>query len=149
MKFPIINQSKVKYQIVIMALVIESQIDGQIYGRKYYRVIFEDNSECVFLTTNEPDSRFENRFIDEDFTLVSNFKEMMNEFENTELVGLAFDAGFISPPKYIYYDIITMDNSLKPQILEHLMHGISGYTELDFTKHEQVQINKWIVVLES
>jgi hypothetical protein len=148
MNFPIVKTSKLKSHNIILALSIEDKDRGDIYGRKYYRAIYEDNSECVFLTTNEPDSQFDNRFLDEDFTLVKNFKEMMKDFENTELIGLAIDAGFNSPPKYIYYDIITIDNSLKSIVLEHLKDTICGYTELDFTKLERIQLNKWIRKLE-
>lgn len=149
MNFPITKTLKVKSYTIILALSIEDKIRSEIYGRKYYRVLYEDNSEYIFLTTNEPDYQYNTRFIDVDFSLVINFENMVEDFEKTELIGLVIDAGFNSPPKYIYYDIITIDKSLKPKLLEHLKNGISGYTELDHTRPEQNQLNKWVTALES
>jgi len=144
MLFPKVNQSKVKYHTVLMALSIESEYGSQLYGRKYYFVKYEDNSELIFFTTNEPDSDFDENPLDEVFILVQNFEEMMNNFENTEIIGLAIDTKFNSPPKFIYYDIITIDDSIKPLILEHLKEKISGFTELDFNMKEKKQIKIWL-----
>ena len=54
MVFPLIKKSKVVYHTMLMALSIETDFVGQFYGRKYYSVTYEDHSELIFLTTNEP-----------------------------------------------------------------------------------------------
>lgn len=146
MNFPI-KSTNVKSHCVILALTIENKYSRELYARKYYRVIYKDNSEFVFLTTSEPSSQFENQFLDEDFTIIKNFKDMMDNFENQELKWCGIDTSFNSLPKYIYYDIITIDNSIKPLILDHLKDSIIGYTEIDFTKHEQIQLNKWMTAI--
>jgi len=134
---------------MLMALSIETDFGGQVYGRKYYLVVYEDNSELIFLTTNEPDLECNEQALDEEFCLVKNFKEMLDDFEKTALIGLAIDAGFISLPKYIYYDIITIDKSINSFILAHLKESISGYTDIDFTKKEHKQIEIWVEYLST
>jgi len=143
MEFPIIKKSKVKYYTTLMALSIGGIFGSELYGRKYYLVIYEDDSELIFLTTNELDYSFHMRILDEEFTLISDFEQLVKDFENTELIGIVIDAGFKSPPKYIYYNIITIDDSLKPLMLEHLEESISGYTYIDFNENEINQIKIW------
>ena len=144
MKFPLIKKSKVKYYTTLMALSIGGEFGSELYGRKYYLIKYEDDSELIFLTTNEPDSDYNEQALDDEFTLVSNFEQLVKDFENTELIGIAIDAGFKSPPKYIYYDIITIDDSIKPLMLKHLKEGISGYTEVDFNEKENKQLKIWL-----
>jgi hypothetical protein len=148
MNFPLVKLSKIKSHAVILALVIEDTERNDTYIRKYYSVIYEDNSECTFLTTNEPDSQFESRYLDEDFILVLNYDDLISDFEKTEIIGLAIDAGFNSIPKYVYYDIVFIEDELKQIFLEHLSDQISGYIDTDFTKLERVQLKKWFVFLE-
>ena len=147
MVFPLIKKSKVVYHTMLMALSIETDFGGQVYGRKYYSVIYEDHSELIFLTTNEPDSECNEQPLDEEFSLVMNFKEMLDDFEKSALNGLAFDAGFNSLPKYIYYNIITIDDSIKPFILEHLKDRMIGYSDIDYNDHEKKQLNVWLEYL--
>jgi len=144
MKFPLIKKSKVKFHSMLMALSIESDYGGEIYGRKYYLVRYEDDSELIFLTTNEPDSDFNERILDEEFMLISDLEQLVNDFENTELIGIAINAGFNSPPKYIYYDIIVVDAGIKPFILAHLKESMSGYTDIDYNDNEKKQLKIWL-----
>jgi len=143
MKFPLVKKSKVKYYTTLMALSIGGEFGSELYGRKYYLVKYEDDSELIFLTTNEPDSYFNEQALDDEFTLVKNFEQLVKDFENTELIGIVIDAGFKSPPKYIYYNIITINNSLKNLMLNHLEESISGYTDIDFKENEINQIKIW------
>jgi len=101
------------------------------------------------LTTNEPDSGFVEHKLDEEFTRILSLKQLIDDFEKTELVGIAFDAGFNTAPKYIYYDIITIDDVLKPLLLAHLEENISGYTDLDFNENEKKQLKVWLDYLRS
>jgi len=149
MLFPLKNKSKVKYHTMLMALSIETDFGGQVYGRKYYLVVYEDNSELIFLTTNEPDLECNEQALDEQFSLVKNFKEMLADFEKTALIGLAIDAGFISLPKYIYYDIISIDESIKPIILGHLKASMIGYTDIDYNDNEKKQLKVWLEYLSA
>jgi len=143
MEFPLVKKSKVKYYTTLMALSIGGEFGSELYGRKYYLVKYEDDSELIFLTTNEPNSDFNEQALDDEFTLVKDFEHLVIDFENTELIGITIDAGFKSPPKYIYYDIITINNSLKALMLKHLEESISGYTDIDFNENEISQIKIW------
>ncbi len=142
MNFSKINKSKITNYYVCMALTIEA-IGGDEYRRKYYIVTYFDNSEYMFLTTDEPDSEYNVSVLDEDFFIVENFEIMLNSFENAEVKNLLFETKFNGPPFYIYYNIITINDSIKPFILNHLNQSLSGYTEEDFNKKEKHQIKLW------
>lgn len=148
MNFPKINNLKVTYYYVCMALTIES-FDEQLFGRKYYFVKYEDLSEAIFLTTNELDSTYNERIIDEEFRWIPDFKMMLDDFENSEIKNLINDTRFTGPPFYIYYDIIEIEDVLKPIILEHLNERIAGYTAVDFSKKEQKKLKVWLEYLSS
>ena len=149
MNFPLVKKSSVKFYTTLMALSIEYPNESQLYGRIYYLVTYENGTELIYLTTNEPDSRFVEHKFDEEFTRILSLKQLIDDFEKTELNGIAFDAGFNAPPKYIYYDIITIDDLLKPLLLTHLEESISGYTDLDFNENEKKQLKVWLDYLRS
>ena len=143
------TNKKVKNHFVIMALYIEDNYDYKIYGRKYYLVLYEDNTEQIYLTTNEPVSGYDKYHLDEEFIFISDLGQMLDDFEKTELIGLIIPSNYNGPPKYIYYNIITIDNIIKPFVLKHLNNAISGYTALDFNQMERGQIDKWRKYLSS
>ena len=143
-----INTNKsVKHYFVIMALYIEDNYEYKIYGRKYYLVQYEDNTEQIYLTTNEPVSGYDKYQLDEEYILVPELEQMFDDFEKTELSGLIIPSDYNGPPKYIYYNIITINDMIKPYVLKHLKNAISGYMALDFNNLEKEQINKWITYL--
>lgn len=142
MNFPTINKSKITNYYVCMALTIEA-IGGDEYRRKYYIVTYDDNSEYMFMTTDEPDSEYNVDVLDEDFTLVQSIETMLNDLENAEVKNLLLETRFNGPPFYIYYDIVIIDDFMKPSILKHLSYSLSGYTEEDFNKKEKYQIKIW------
>ena len=90
-----------------------------------------------------------NIYKDNGYLLVKNFKEMLADFEKTALIGLAIDAGFISLPKYIYYDIISIDESIKPIILGHLKASMIGYTDIDYNDNDKKQLKVWLEYLSA
>jgi len=126
-----------------MALTIEA-IGGDEYRRKYYIVTSDDYSTYMFLTTDEPDSEYNIRILDEDFILVQNIETMLNDFENAEVKNLLLETRFNGPPFYIYYDIVLINDLIKPSILKHLKHSLAGYTEEDFNEKEKYQIKWWM-----
>ncbi len=143
MSFPKVSKSKILNYYVCMALTIET-IGGDLYGRKYYMVKYKDNSEYMFLTTDEPDSEYNVSVFDEDFIIVESFEIMLNSFENAEVKNLLLETKFNGPPFYIYYNIITINDSIKPFILNHLNQSLLGYTEEDFNEKERYQIKLWM-----
>ena len=144
MKFSLVKKAKVTYYTTLMALSIEGISGSQLYGRKYYRVFYEDGTELLFLTSNEPDSDFIEHYLDEEFTLHTYLKELITNFEKTELEGIVIDARFNALPNYIYYSIISIDDTLKPTLLAHLKACIAGYTEFDFNEKEQKKLKTWM-----
>ncbi|MGV8944884.1 MAG: hypothetical protein ACOH1N_00515 [Lutibacter sp.] len=148
MNFPKDNKLPVKFYYNCMALTIEDSITGQLFGRKYYFVTYIDGSECIFLTTNEFDLDYNEGILDEDFRWIPSFKMMLDDFENSEIKNLIDDTRFNGPPFYIYYDILLIDDALKPIILKHLEESILGYTDVDFTKKEQKQLKIWLSYLK-
>ena len=74
---------------------------------------------------------------------------MLADFEKTELIGLDIEVGLNSLPKYIYYDIITIDELIKPVILAHLKESISGYTDIDYNDNEKKQLKLWLDYLQN
>ena len=143
MNFPRVKKLNVKNYYICLALSIKD-FGGQPYVRKYYLVKYVDNSERVFLTTNEPDSDYNFGIIDEDFILVPSIERMLEDFENAELKNLVFETRFNGLPFYTYFDIILVDGLLKPLILKHLKESISGYTEDDFSDNEKKQLKLWM-----
>lgn len=149
MNFPLVKKSTVKFYTTLMALSIEYHNESQLYGRIYYLVTYKDGTELIFMTTNEPDTEFVEHKLGEEFTRILSLKQLIDDFEKTELIGIAFDAGFKAPSKYIYYDIIIIDDSLKPLLLAHLEESISGNTDLDFNENEKKQLKIWLDYLRS
>lgn len=143
------TNSSVKSHFVLMALYIEDDYNHQIYGRKYYLVQNEDNTEQIYLTTNEPVTGYDKYDLDEDFIQISGFDQMLDDFEKTELIGLVIPSEFNGPPKYIYYNIITINDLIKPYILSHLNNSVSGFTALDLNQIEKDQIKLWTNYLSS
>jgi len=143
MIIPIINKSKITNYYVCMALIIET-IGGNEYRRKYYIVTYDDNSEYMFMTTDEPDSEYNTSILDEDFILVQNIETMLNDFENAEVKNLLLETRFNGPPFYTYYDIVIINDLIKPSILKYLNYSLSGYTEEDFNEKEKYQIKIWM-----
>jgi len=137
------NQSKVNIYHCIMALTIEDS-HSELYIQKYYLVKYKDESEMIFMTTNELDTDYNKRILDEDFLYISSIKQLLDEFGQ---VNVNFH-GFNSPPKYIDYEIVFIDNKLKSIFLKHLTNSISGYTEADFTQSEIQRINYWFSCLK-
>ena len=144
MLFPQIKKSKVKYHRKLMALEVERILGGLIYVRKYYLVTYEDASEQLFFTTNEPDSANNLQLLDTEFHLVLNLTALLDDFKKKEFISYEVDAAFYCLPKYIYYDIILIDSSIKPFILAHLKGSISGYTKIDFNENEKKQLKLWL-----
>ena len=140
-------ESKVKNQYVIMALYINDIYNYKIYGRKYYLVQYEDNTQQVYLTTNEPVYErvygYDKYDLDDEYILIPDIEQMLDDFEKSELIGLIIPSNFNGPPKYIYYNIITINDIIKPLVLKHLNNAISGFTDIDFNQMEKDQINTW------
>lgn len=143
------NSISIKTHYVIMAVYIEDNYNHQIYGRKYYLVQHDDNTEHIYLTTNEPVTGYDKYKLDEEFILISGLNQLLDDFEKSELIGLIIPSDFNSPPKYIYYNIITIDDKIKPYVLNHLKNEIAGYTDLDLNQMEKEQIDKWVNYLSS
>ena len=142
-------QKNVKSHFIIMALYIEDIYNHKVYGRKYYLIKYEDNTEQIYLTTNEPFSGYDKYDLDEEYILISQIDQMLVDFEKTELIGLIIPSNFSGPPKYIYYSIITINNLIKPYILSHLNNAVSGFTALDLNQMEKDQIKLWTNFLTS
>ncbi len=147
MNFPQRNDLPVKFYYNCLALVTED-ITGQTYGRKYYVVTYIDGSESIFLTTNEPDSNYDDPIIDTDFIWIENFEILLNEFEKSELKGIIDTTRFNCPPFFINYHILFIDDLLKPIILKHLTASI-GYTGEDFSKNELEHLKRWFAYLSN
>ncbi len=130
-----------------MALYVRDRW-GDIYGRIYYLVTYEDGTELVFMTTNESEFEIVEPIINDDFTLINSISELISGFDSTEIIGKYTESKTSFTPNYIFYDIITIDKSIKPLILEHLMESISEYTSLDFSELEEKRIKKWLDYLK-
>ena len=147
---PLLNlKKKVKTHYILMALYIEDNYNHQVYGRKYYLVQYEDNTEEIYLTTNEPVSGYDKYDLDMEFIFIYELNQMLDDFEKTELIGLIIASNFNGPPKYIYYNIITINEHIKPYVLNHLNNAISGFTALDINQMEKDQIDIWKKYLTS
>jgi len=99
------------------------------------------------LTTNEPvyerEFGYDKYDLDDEYILIPDIEQMLDDFEKSELIGLMIPSNFNGPPKYIYYNIITINDIIKPDVLKHLNNAISGFTALDFNQMEKDQINTW------
>lgn len=146
MLFPKVNKFKIVGYAPLLTLSIESH-SHEIFTREYYKVKYVNKKELVFMTTNEYDFNFNPRFLKDEFCLVKDFEQLVDGFENSEFVDAITDAQFNSPPKYIYYDIILINDFIKKPFLEHLTESISGYSEEDFTNREKEQLKKWFTCL--
>lgn len=147
MLFPMLNQMKVIGYSPLLTVSIKSHT-REIFTREYYKVKYRDKTELVFMTTNEMDFNFNPRFLKDEFCLILDFEQLVAGFENSEFINLLIDNRFNSPPKYIYYDIVLINDFIKSAFLTHLRESILGYTEDDFTKHEISQLKKWFTCLK-
>ncbi len=138
---------KVKSITTLMALTIEGSDNH--YFIKYYKIEYFNSEVLIYMTTNQKDSHWNDRIIDTDFQWIPDFDQLVKEIENSEFLDRLIKSRFNSPPKYIYYDIIFIDDLLKPILLKHLQENISGYRENDLTKVEIIQINHWLRYLKS
>lgn len=140
-----ISNKKIKDYFVILAVYIEdNNYTYQTYGRKYYMVTFEDSSRSLFLTTNETDYLLDiSTELDEEYIQIDSLEHMLDSFEKSELIPLIISSDFKGPPKYIFYEIATIDDRIKPFVLEHLKTAIEGYEVSHFSQIEWEQINKW------
>ena len=141
MKFNTTLEQKVKNYFTLLALEIEDS-NGEKFARIYYNVTYDNDTEFVFFTTNEYDFSEKQPIINEDFTVILNFESLINSFENSEWLTMDSKNNFIL--KYIYYDIIIIDNSLIPLMLKHLKYNISGYTEIDYNENEKKKLKIWL-----
>jgi len=142
-----LNKHKVKSITTLMALTIEgSDIH---YTLKYYKIEYFNSEVQIYMTTNQPDSDWNDRILDTDFQWVSDFDQLVKEIENSEFLDYLINGRFNSPPKYIYYNIVLVDDLFKKVILKHLQENIASFTSSDLTNHESIQINHWLQYLKN
>jgi len=143
MNFPKVSNSKTTNYYVCMALTIET-IGGDLFSRKYYMVNYLDNTDFMFMTTDEPDSEYNVHNFDEDFIMIPNVEYMLDSFEKAEVKNLVVGYKFIGIPFYVHYNIVLIDDFLKPLILDHLNDSIDGFTKDNFSEFENKQLKLWI-----
>lgn len=140
------NKSRVSSITTLLALTLHSS--EEMYVRKYYRIQYINSEPLIFFTTNEPDSNYNIRKLDEDFQVIPGFDHLVNDFDSSDFINHIINGRFNSPPKYIYYDIVLIDDLLKPLLLKYLQEKISGFTISDLTDYELTQINRWLQYLK-
>jgi hypothetical protein len=147
MLLPKLNNAVLSFYTTILSLMIESK-NGGLYMRKYYLAEYTDSSRIVFLTTDEYDSSCQERYLDVDFMIIPDITTLINELEKSCLVEILTGCKFNAPPKYIHYNIVFMEDYLKPHFKKHLLNSIEGFTNEDFDTDEKSQIKKWLQQLK-
>jgi hypothetical protein len=147
MLLPKLNNAVLSFYTTILSLMIQSQ-NGDSYVRKYYLAEYTDGSRLVFLTTDEYDSSFRERCLDVDFMIIQDVSTMIIELEKSCFVEVLTGCKFNGPPKYIHYNIMFIEDYLKPHFRKHLLCSIEGFTNEDFNTTERSQIEKWLQQLK-
>jgi len=140
------RERKVRSIITLLALTIKDT--NNLYILKYYRIEYFNSEMLIFMTTNEPDLDWNERILDTDFQWIPDFDQLIKEIDNSKFLDHITSYRFNSPPKYIYYDIVLINDLLKPILLEHLQENISNFTASDLTDYESLQINHWLQYLK-
>ena len=101
--------------------------------------------EALLLTTDEPKNPAQDLFkiLGEFYLRVTDFKELVNDFEFSNFANFHIQKPFNSPPKYTYYHINFIDDNYKPLFGQHLQENISGYAKGDLSKDEEFNIYRW------
>jgi hypothetical protein len=147
MMFSSVESYKIKSSLIFLNLTITEKISGHVYAKKYYKVKYHNGQELIFMTTNEPDTDYSGRILDDEYTLIIGFDHMVDEIEKSCILNHFIDSWFNTPPKYIYYDISVIHKELKPLFLNHLVKNISDYTSNDFDEIEKERLKKWFKYL--
>ncbi len=142
-----LNRRKVKSITTLMDLTIEGSDNH--YTLKYYKIEYFNSEVLIYMTTNQPDSDWNDRILDTDFQWIPDFDQLVKEIENSEFLDYLINGRFNSPPKYIYYNIVLVDDLFKKVLLKHLQENISCFTSSDLTNHESIQINHWLQYLKT
>lgn len=144
MNISLINNKIRDYYVILAVYIKDDNYSYKRFGRKYYLVTFQDNSQSIFLTTNETDYLIDSTTkLDEEYILIYSLEHMLDSFEQSELIPLVIYSNYKGPPKYIFYEIVIIDDRIKPFILGHLNTAIDGYETIQFSQMEWMQINKW------
>jgi hypothetical protein len=142
---------------VAQPLMVLSKIDDVSnfvgYHRFYFRSTLNEDVEYFLLTTNEvEDNAFDSVSLGEHFTILKGYRDILDELEESSPVNHERESVH-SPPKYIYYDIKTMDLSLCPFMYLHLCNQVDGWSEDYVNQHfcslDRDRIRYWKDYLQS
>ena len=113
--------------------------------RKYYEVELQNGEKAMLLTTDEPENPRQDSFkiLGEFYLRITDFKELVDDFEFSKFANFHIQKSFNSPPKYTYYHINFIDDNYKPLFGQHLQENISGYAKGDLSKDEEFNIYRW------
>lgn len=142
---------------LIMSLQIVSFIhdsDQNVSQRLYFSSEMDDGAPIYFLNTNEVVNQREHEVNGkklgsgwEDFFSIEDLIYDLNNFS-----AAADDHSSVhGPPKYVYYDILHMNDELKSHFQKHLDDDISGlddqYIKTHFEAHDLARIQYWKTLL--
>lgn len=139
--FPTKNNFKVfNYS---QCLTLTCYIENNAFFRKYYLVNYTNGVTHLYLTTNELDSNYSERYLDDDFTFIDSIDTFFSEFETSLSLEFISPHFAIKLPKYLFFEIHTINNYWKKIFKKHLYESISGFSNIDFTIYEKQQLNYW------
>ena len=147
-----INNALLEARLII-SLQIVGFVDGneeRVSQRLYFSSEMDDGTRIYFLNTNEVVNQREHEVNGkklgsgwEDFFSIEDLIYDLNNFS----AATEHHSGFYGPPKFVYYDILFMDDELKSAFREHLEGEFSGYTEdylrEHFTPEDRQRVAKW------
>ncbi len=138
-------------------LLVLSKIDDVCnfvgYHRFYFRSVLKEGTEYFLLTTNEVDDcAYHSASLGEHFTVLKEFRDILKELEESSPV-IHDRESIHSPPKYVYYDVKTMDLSLCSFMYQHLCNQVDGFSEDYVNQHfcslDRDRIRYWKDYLQS
>ncbi|MFC2109345.1 hypothetical protein ACFLSU_02125 [Bacteroidota bacterium] len=140
--FPQTNNATVAYYSMVLALCCQHHIDYNLV-RKYYLVSYTNGTSLIFLTTNEMDSDYIDRKLDIDFSVFYSFLELHTKLENSFHLDMLFTTNFRNLPKFLCYDIVFIEESIRKEFEQTLSKAIDGYSKDTYNSFENEQIEKW------
>jgi hypothetical protein len=121
------------------ALVLSLQKNSYIHpdseglvNRIYFMSELKDGRDVFFLSTDEPVSQSEYwtncKKLGSAFTAFFSIEDLIYDLNNFS--AAANDHSSVhGPPKYVYYDVLFMNDELKSAFREHLNDEVSGYAD--------------------
>ncbi|MCB9190288.1 MAG: hypothetical protein H6602_01295 [Flavobacteriales bacterium] len=130
--------------------LLNSDDEEKLFHRVYYRTLTSDGKYSYFRTTNEPewtdDGYGKVEVLGETFVALSSFEDLVADLCNTSILEASFGET-VGQPKYIYYDIEFMDESLKKPFRNHLSGVLwrfpDEYLMRELSGWELRQLDQW------